>query len=35
MFKPVIGSSNNGSVFPSLNLNVFNAEKKATPNIQV
>jgi len=31
MFKPTVGSSNNGFLLPSLILNVFDAEKKATP----
>lgn len=29
MFEPVVGSSNNGFLFPSLILDVFNAEKKS------
>lgn len=34
MFEPVAASLNNGFLFPSLILSVFNVEKKVTPNTQ-
>lgn len=34
MFEPIVASLNNGFLFLSLILSVFNVEKKVTPNTQ-